>query len=202
MKHVSFLIALIALAATMVSGTEPDCFRGGVFGNTTFGKLQVDKVCTGMQGRFEHLQERDACVFPWANYKRGDGISWYFNIKRHSDHAGTLTKAVCVAGLGELVDFCSRGGKDKTDSWTFTSDPNEGLCVDIDYINSVNSENQHKKPKANKPQAHDPDHTKESSAARGINPILIDPAIFWDVKVVSRKAPWAAQKKRSDTTIV
>ncbi|KAF2814630.1 uncharacterized protein BDZ99DRAFT_434357 [Mytilinidion resinicola] len=184
----SSLVTLVPLAATMVSA---GCFGGGAKGDHALALAQVDSVCAGFQGSFEKKQPRNACVF-----QAGENTSWYFSIRRDASEGGILTKSVCIAGLTKEVTGCDHGGQSKSGDWIFTSDPNDGMCSDTEYINNQTPQPPPSKERRSNAPPHQ--HANDFSVGKR-QPEKGDIKIVYDIGI---PVPNPVSEKRSDVTIV
>ncbi|KAI9874047.1 MAG: hypothetical protein M1830_010252 [Pleopsidium flavum] len=122
---------IFATAAFLLPLASAKCYKEGPGSpNKQLAVDNLDAVCRGMQGNFVAGLERTSCVSDVAN-----GNEWFFSVKRIGKTDFTLLLDQCKFGLGREIGGCSTGGDRKDGNWEYRSDANQGVCLDVKYIN-------------------------------------------------------------------
>ncbi|KAF2106920.1 hypothetical protein BDV96DRAFT_693815 [Lophiotrema nucula] len=128
MRSFTFM-SLAPLAFTLVSA---GCYHSGdkdVKGNKDTATNALDAVCNSIKGYYQPQQFRTGCggVDTESTY-------WYFEVKM-TGWGGTLSYDTCKTELAARFCDQGQGGSNEANGWYFRSDPGNGHCTDIGYIN-------------------------------------------------------------------
>jgi hypothetical protein len=147
--------AVVLVAISLLSPlASAGCYTGGITGNKQLALDSIHTICGAMQGSFRSGQVRTGCITDPAS-----GNEWFFSVKCISGADRTLPIGECEDGLAKEVNGCSRGGDTAYTNWEYRfvstshcrpsrllltfrlanggrSDPNEGVCMDNNFINN------------------------------------------------------------------
>ncbi|KAF5013791.1 hypothetical protein FDECE_209 [Fusarium decemcellulare] len=130
MKTAITFTSIFAIISLGINPVSAGCFgNGDVWQDKAVAREHVVRACKGFdgqqgafQGTFASLEAKSACIQHSPTQKL------LFSVRNGGAGPADVNDDECVLRLQNEINGCDRGGSSIVGDWTYTADPENGLC--------------------------------------------------------------------------